>query len=116
MASKSKTRPVEKNNGEVLAFSEGAIRNNAMVVEYCRTSMAALGGAAAGILGLTSLYGFVFYIFCAVAIWLLLLLKAGPHWQKYFTSRSSLLSSGLSGGLITYVLFWTFIYGMVHVY
>jgi hypothetical protein len=24
---------------EVMAFSEGAIRNNAMVVEYCRTSM-----------------------------------------------------------------------------
>jgi hypothetical protein len=24
---------------EMMAFSEGAIRNNAMVVEYCRTSM-----------------------------------------------------------------------------
>lgn len=54
---------------EVIAFSEGSIRNNAMVVEYCRTSMAALGGGTAGILGLTSLYGFAFYIFCAVAIW-----------------------------------------------
>ena len=31
---------------------------------------------------------------------LLLLLKAGPQWEKYFTSRSSLLSNGLSGGLI----------------
>ena len=77
---------------EVMAFSEGAIRNNAMVVEYCRTSMgkqvrvnvaimlnlmfhldrlAALGGGAAGILGLTSLYGFAFYLFCAVAIWVI---------------------------------------------
>jgi hypothetical protein len=24
---------------EIMAFSEGSIRNNAMVVEYCRTSM-----------------------------------------------------------------------------
>ena len=54
---------------EVLAFSEGAIRNNAMVVEYCRNSMAALGGGTAGILGLTSLYGFAFYLFCGVAVW-----------------------------------------------
>ena len=31
--------------------------------------LAALGGGTAGILGLTSLYGFAFYIFCAVSIW-----------------------------------------------
>ena len=54
---------------EVIAFSEIAIRNNAVFVEYCRTTMAALGGGTAGILGLTSLYGFAFYIFCAVAVW-----------------------------------------------
>ena len=53
----------------VIAFSEIAIRNNAVFVEYCRTTMAALGGGTAGILGLTSLYGFAFYIFCAVAVW-----------------------------------------------
>merc|ERR1712071_94716 len=116
MATRSRSRVLEKTNGEVGAFSEGAIRNNSMIVEYCRNSMAALGGGTAGVLGLTSLYGFAFYIFCAVAVWLLLLLKAGPNWEKYFTSRSSLLSSGISSGLITYVLFWTFIYGMVHVY
>jgi len=100
MATRTRTRSLEKSNGEVIAFSEGAVRNNSMVVEYCRNSMAALGGGAAGVLGLTSLYGFAFYIFCAVSVWLLLLLKAGPNWEKYFTSRSSLLSSGISSGLI----------------
>lgn len=58
---------------EVIAFSEGAVRNNSMVVEYCRNSMAALGGGAAGVLGLTSLYGFAFYIFCAVSVWVMLI-------------------------------------------
>lgn len=83
--------------------------------------MAALGGGTAGILGLTSLYGFVFYLFCTVALWvsdfnrlyliffsltellclqLFLLIKAGPEWEKYFTSRRSLLTNGLTSGLI----------------
>lgn len=34
---------------EPVAYSEAALRNNAVVVEYCRTSMAALSGSTAGI-------------------------------------------------------------------
>lgn len=33
---------------EPVAYSEAALRNNAAVVEYCRTSMAALSGSTAG--------------------------------------------------------------------
>ena len=36
-------------------FNEGAIRYNLGVIDYCRTSMSALSGGAAGILGLTAL-------------------------------------------------------------
>lgn len=46
-----------------------AVRNNAAVVEYCRISMAALSGGIAGLLGLTSLYGFGFYIFAVIGLW-----------------------------------------------
>lgn len=41
-----KTR--ELKTGEIIAYSELAIRNNASAVEYCRTSMAALSGSTAG--------------------------------------------------------------------
>lgn len=41
-----KTR--ELKTGEIIAYSEAAIRNNASAVEYCRTSMAALSGSTAG--------------------------------------------------------------------
>lgn len=33
---------------DIIAYSESAIRNNTSVVEYCRTSMAAIAGSAAG--------------------------------------------------------------------
>lgn len=36
------------NKPEPVAYSEAALRNNASVVEYCRTSMAALSGSTAG--------------------------------------------------------------------
>lgn len=54
---------------EMVAYSEMALRNNAAVVEYCRTSMAALSGSTAGLLGLTGLYGFGFYGFAVVGLW-----------------------------------------------
>lgn len=43
MSSKSTTK-----TGEIVAYSEAAIRGNISAVEYCRTSMAALSGCAAG--------------------------------------------------------------------
>lgn len=97
-------------------ISEVAVRGNAAVLDYCRTSVSALSGATAGILGLTGLYGFIFYFMSAFLLSLLLILKAGRRWNKFFKSRRLLFTGGLVGGLFTYVLFWTFLYGMVHVY
>lgn len=56
---------------DMIAYSESAVRNNHGVVEYCRTSMAALSGGTAGILGLTGFYGFGFYMFAVMGLWVL---------------------------------------------
>lgn len=136
----NRVKTKELRSGEIVAYSESAIRNNASAVEYCRTSMAALSGSTAGsisatisincpsiisvnttfnslgIMGLTGLLGFFFYLVAVLGLWCLLLLKSGSNWQKYFISRKSLLTNGFLGGLCTYVLFWTFLFGMVHVY
>ena len=64
MPDKVKTK-LDKS-GDVKAFSQTAIVNNNAVIEYCRTSMAALSGSTAGILGLQTLYGFGFYGFSVV--------------------------------------------------
>ena len=52
-------------------ISEAAVRGNAAVLDYCRTSVSALSGATAGILGLTGLYGFIFYLLASVLLSLL---------------------------------------------
>ncbi|CAK8680089.1 unnamed protein product [Clavelina lepadiformis] len=95
------------------------VRFNMSTAEYARTSVSALSGVVAGILGLTGLVGFAFYIFCALALFAGLVLKTGgkkSESKRFFLSRRQLLLSGQFGAIFTYVLFWTFLYGMVHVY
>ncbi|XP_064636604.1 ER membrane protein complex subunit 6-like [Lineus longissimus] len=116
MATTFAVRTKKERKAEPVAFSEAALRQNAAVLDYCRTSMCALAGSTAGIMGLTGLYGFIFYFVTAFILSLMLLAKAGSQWAKYFKSRMVLFTGGVFGGLFTYVLFWTFLYGMVHVY
>jgi len=101
---------------EPIAYNEMSMRSNAAKLDYCQTSMSALSGCTAGIIGLTNIPGFVFYFVTALMLSGFLLLKAGSKWSDYFISRTSIVTSGFFGGVQTYILFWTFLYGMVHVY
>jgi len=62
---------------EPLPFSEIAMRHNAALLEYCRTSISALSGSTAGILGLTGLYGFIFYFVVAF------MMSVSEHFSSY---------------------------------
>jgi len=112
----NRTLKRKEKTGEIVAYSEAAIRQNHAVLEYSRTSMSALAGCTAGILGFTSYYGFIFYVLTCLMLWAMVLAKAGSSWNKYFRQRLPILTGTVTGGIFTYILFWTFIYGMVHVY
>ncbi|KAH3730662.1 ER membrane protein complex subunit 6-like [Dreissena polymorpha] len=116
MATTIAVKTKQKIKRDPVAYNEMAIRINYGILDYCRTSMSSLSGAAAGILGLTALYGFLFYFAMAFVLSFFLVLKAGTSWSNFFMSRTDLITKGLFGGLFTYVLCWTFLYGMVHVY
>ncbi|TGZ60293.1 hypothetical protein CRM22_008604 [Opisthorchis felineus] len=103
-------------HSDSMAYSPLATQQNLNVISYCRTSVAALSGCTAGILGLTGLIGFIFYFLAHAFLSFLLIQKAGSSWNKYVLQRSSLTYGGVWGEMTTYILFWTFIYGMVHVY
>ena len=97
-------------------FSESAIRNNFQILEQSRTCQAAVSGIASGILGLTGAVGFLFYFLCIFIQAFIWDYKAGFQWANFFPTRWLLISHALVGGLFTYVLFWVFVYGLVHVY
>ncbi|XP_063711488.1 ER membrane protein complex subunit 6-like [Symsagittifera roscoffensis] len=106
--------PLEENKP---VYSPVAIQHNMAVLEYCRTCGASLGGAAAGIIGLTGIQGFLFVLFVLLATNTCIFIKAGlGQSHKYFISSKSVVTSSIFSFLFTYVLFWTFFYGIVHVY
>nr|XP_032836846.1 ER membrane protein complex subunit 6 [Petromyzon marinus] len=97
-------------------LSDAAVRSNAALLDYCRTAGAALAGSSAGVLGLTGVRGLAFYALAAGGLALALVAKAGSDWRRAARSRRAIATGGFVSGLFTYVLFWTFLYGMVHVY
>lgn len=97
-------------------LNEGAIRYNNYLLDYCQTSVSALSGCAAGILGLTGLVGFAFYLVCSLVISTIIFVSLGERFEKYFLSKQFIFTGVLWSGIQTYLLFWTFLYGMVHVY
>jgi hypothetical protein len=105
-----------KRNDPNQILSESAIRYNDYLLDYCQTSMSALSGCAAGIMGLTGLYGFIFYFVSSLCLSLIILVSMGSDSKKYFLSKKTIITGTLWSGIQTYLLFWTFLFGMVHVY
>lgn len=85
---------------------------------------ASLFGVAAGILGLESYGGFLFYIaFTLLTALVFYILRVAPEsvaagkpafdTSRYFRGSLELWTSGLFGGLAGFILTWTLFYGLV---
>ena len=98
------------------ALSGVALQSNHVILNYCRTALSAISGSVAGVLGLYGFHGFFFYLFSSLLMSVLLIGKAKFTWQKYFLSSWDIWTTGVVGGASTFILFWTFLYGLVHVY
>ncbi|XP_055818433.1 uncharacterized protein LOC129887381 [Solanum dulcamara] len=86
-------------------FNAENMQNNMKVILYSRTFMAIIGGVIAGILGLTSLTGFIFYFLVMAITSVALTAKAKFSIHSYFDSWNKILLDGLFGGLMSFVLF-----------
>jgi hypothetical protein len=106
----------DKRRGESVLYSDAAVRFNENSLEQCRTSVSVLSGCVAGIIGLTSYKGFLFYGFSMLLLSLIIFVFIRNEHRKFFTGLNHVFVNGFFNGLLTYVLFWTFLYGMVHVY
>ncbi|KAH3767248.1 ER membrane protein complex subunit 6 [Pelomyxa schiedti] len=95
------------------------IAHNEGILYFCRVFISCLSGCAAGILGLKSLWGFAgFVVSSLITTVLILILGTTPQTAhgKYFKSSVTPWSHSLMQGAMTYVLFWTLLFDMVHVY
>jgi len=97
-----------KSPPKELVFNELAVKANATSILFVRASASTIAGIAAGILGLSGLYGFVFYaLVSAVVGALLLALKTEGKPNNYFKDWSGVWLDEVIGNLFSFVLFWT---------
>lgn len=97
-------------------FKVENMQSNMKVIYYSRTFMSIIGGVIAGVLGFTGLMGFVFYFLVMAITSLGLTAKAGFSIHSFFDSWNRIILDGFLGGLMSFVLFWTFAYDMVHIF
>ncbi|CAM9752433.1 unnamed protein product [Pylaiella littoralis] len=101
-------------------YSAENIAHNKKVLEYCRTSLCAVGGIVSGILGLTGLIGLFSYLVLYVVVSLSLVAKMGTTDVSLYTSGKAKLAmfafSGVGNYALTYILFWTLAYTLVYIY
>ncbi|XP_024995085.1 ER membrane protein complex subunit 6 [Cynara cardunculus var. scolymus] len=106
----------KSSENEVPTFNVENMQSNMKVVYYSRTFMSIIGGVIAGILGFTGLMGFVVYVLVMAITSVCLTAKAGFSIHSYFDSWNRVLMDGFLGGLLSFVLFWTFAYDIVHIF
>lgn len=97
-------------------FVQAHVQHNARQLQYVRSCFAAIAGSAAGILGLTNLSGFLFYAFCWIVLSVLLLSRTSGGSKYFMNGYKDIVFNGAVGGLLSFVLFHTLLYGLVHLY
>ncbi|KAI8099400.1 transmembrane protein 93-like protein [Halteromyces radiatus] len=98
-------------------YVQSHLMHNTKQLQYIRSCFAAIAGAAAGILGLTNWSGFLFYALSwSVLCILLLLIKTSSPSQHFVSGWRDIVINGAMNGLLSYTLFHTLLYGLVHLY
>ncbi|KAB5563614.1 Rab5-interacting protein-domain-containing protein [Coniochaeta sp. 2T2.1] len=109
---------------QIAPVVQESINHNSKTLFNYQSLTASLFGVCAGILGLESYYGFIFYIASTLLTGLLFYaLRVAPSsiasgekpldTNRYFRSAFEFWTGGLSGGLAGFILTWTLFYGLV---
>uniref|UniRef100_A0A7S0Q1B5 ER membrane protein complex subunit 6 n=1 Tax=Coccolithus braarudii TaxID=221442 RepID=A0A7S0Q1B5_9EUKA len=97
-------------------FSMEKIAFNTRSLNYCRVFVAIVSGAAAGILGLEGLIGFLAFFITTFALSAGAYLVVGCEPKPYFKLSADVWTEGIKDGMMSYILFWTLFYDIVHIY
>ncbi|EAS66878.1 transmembrane protein [Dictyostelium discoideum AX4] len=92
------------------------IQRNNKTVSFCQIPISILGGAIAGVIGFSGVYGFLFYFFIYITFCSLFTLKENKNLHLYFPNPRSIWFDSIGAGLMPYILFWTFLYNIIHIY
>lgn len=109
-------QPQQNDSKNEKMSMELLVKNNQQIDKF-QTVIYIAGGIISGILGLTGVEGLILYIGLVVVASVSLLFKMGFKVSKYSdSSLIGLASNGLTNYAMSFVLFWTLAYALVHIY
>ena len=97
-----------------LKLSQNNIQYNLKTIHKGRIYISILSGLCAGILGLTSFHGLFLYLFISIIYYLCAISLS--NYKEYFLSINAIIFGNFSQALLSFVLFWTIIYDIVHIF
>ncbi|XP_068638063.1 uncharacterized protein [Aristolochia californica] len=112
----SSVKKLSESGNDLPIFGAENLQSNLKVIYYSRTFLSIIGGVVAGILGLTGFMCFVVYFLIMAMTSLGLAAKAKFSINSYFDYWNRIVFEGFLGGLMSFVLFWTFAYDIVHIF
>ena len=94
-----------------------ALQHNMKAMMMVKAILTVLGGLTTGVLGITGLSGFAGYAVLQALAVVVMWVKAGGDLGKFWHgSVVSLWTSALVDQLVTFILFWTLAFAVVHIY
>eukprot|EP01114_Cavostelium_apophysatum_P007136 TRINITY_DN1889_c0_g1_i1.p1 TRINITY_DN1889_c0_g1~~TRINITY_DN1889_c0_g1_i1.p1 ORF type:complete len:113 (+),score=7.21 TRINITY_DN1889_c0_g1_i1:109-447(+) len=109
--------PNQAAAGPPISYVPAEIAYNANILYFCRILTSTVAGCLIGVLGITGVYGFLMYFVNFFIIsGLIYVLKVNQNTDPYFISKSTLFWDGIFHGMLTYIMFWTLFYDIVHIY
>ncbi|KAG2721256.1 hypothetical protein I3760_02G073100 [Carya illinoinensis] len=120
MARHNEFSAVEKKSSDlsndIPTFNVENLQSNMKIIYYNRTFLFIIGGVIARIIGFTSLTEFILYFLIMAITSAGLMAKSGFSTHSYFDSWNWAVLDGFFSGLMSFVLFWTFAYDIVHIF
>ncbi|KAK0733509.1 Rab5-interacting protein family [Lasiosphaeria miniovina] len=113
---------------QIVPIVQEAVVHNSRTLLNLQSLTASLFGVGAGILGLESYSGFLFYVVCSLLTAMLFyVVRVAPtslasdanggggafDTSRYFRSQVEFWTGGLMNGLAGFILTWTLFYGLV---
>ncbi|SPQ18752.1 72e4d21b-c769-4312-940e-695a39bf0232 [Thermothielavioides terrestris] len=109
---------------QISPIVQESLMHNSRILHNLQSLTASLFGVSAGILGLESYSGFLFYlVFSLLTAALFYAVRVAPtslaagkaplDTSRYFKSPFEFWAGGLMNGLAGYILTWTLFYGLV---
>ncbi|KAL5700492.1 hypothetical protein ACHQM5_025927 [Ranunculus cassubicifolius] len=104
------------SDDNLITMNAEKLQSNMRTIYYSRTFLSIIAGVIAGIAGLTNVTGFVFYFLVMAFTSVGLVAKTAFSFQAHFDSWNRILLDGFLSGLMSFVLFWTLAYDLVHIF